>query len=177
MNYKSILFFLGIYSLLIAFLSILNIFYSIYFEFIIGLHSYITTFLISLSLGILFYFLGRNHYKDITLSNQLIYIILSFVTLPFLISIPYYLSIYDINFLNSYFESVSGFTTTGFSTIHNIDNIDKPLLLWRSSSQWIGGFLFLFATIGTIGSKQIRIKPSYLISGGASGRNFYNNFN
>ena len=177
MNYKSILFFLGIYSLLIAFLSILNIFYSIYFEFIIGLHSYITTFLISLSLGILFYFLGRNHYKDITLSNQLIYIILSFVTLPFLISIPYYLSIYDINFLNSYFESVSGFTTTGFSTIHNIDNIDKPLLLWRSSSQWIGGFLFLFPTIGTIGSKQIRIKPSYLISGGASGRNFYNNFN
>ena len=37
--------------------------------------------------------------------------------------------------------------------------------------------LFLLATIGTIGSKQIRIKPAYLISGGASGRNFYNNFN
>ena len=38
-------------------------------------------------------------------------------------------------------------------------------------------FIFLIITIGTIGSKQIKIKPSYLISGGASGRNFYNNFN
>ena len=37
--------------------------------------------------------------------------------------------------------------------------------------------VFLIATIGTIGSKQIKIKPAYLISGGASGRNFYNNFN
>ena len=37
--------------------------------------------------------------------------------------------------------------------------------------------LFLLATIGTIGSRQIRIKPAYLISGGASGLNFYNNFN
>jgi len=49
--------------------------------------------------------------------------------------------------------------------------------LWRSSSQWLGGLFFLLAVIGTIGSKQIKIKPAYLISGGASGRNFYNNFN
>jgi trk system potassium uptake protein TrkH len=72
---------------------------------------------------------------------------------------------------------VSGFTTTGFSIIQNINNIDEPLVLWRSSSQWMGGLLFLLVTIGTIGSKQIKIKPAYLISGGASGRNFYNNFN
>jgi len=86
-------------------------------------------------------------------------------------------SVYNIGLLNSYFESVSGFTTTGFSIIENVKNIDEPLMLWRSSSQWMGGLLFLLATIGTIGSKQIKIKPAYLISGGASGRNFYNNFN
>ena len=73
MNYKAIIFFLGIYSLLISLFSILNIFYSIYFEFIIGLNSYIITFLISLFFGFIFYFVGRNHYKDITLSNQLIF--------------------------------------------------------------------------------------------------------
>ena len=86
------------------------------------------------------------------------FIILSFVYVPLLISIPYFLSIYDIGFINSYFESVSGFTTTGFSIINNIANIDEPLLLWRSSSQWLGGLIFLLATIGTIGSKQIKIK-------------------
>ena len=121
--------------------------------------------------------MGRYHRKDITLTHQIISILLSFILIPCLISIPYFFSIYDIGLINSYFESVSGFTTTGFSIIHNVRNIDEPLMLWRSSSQWIGGLLFLLATIGTIGSKQIKIKPAYLISGGASGRNFYNNFN
>ena len=41
----------------------------------------------------------------------------------------------------------------------------------------MGGLLFFNVIIGTIGSKQIKIKPAYLISGGASGLNFYNNFN
>ena len=177
MNYKSILFFLGIYSLLVSLFSILNILYSIYFDFIIDLNSYLITFFISLIVGSSFYYVGRNHSKDITLTDQIIVVVLSFILIPFLISIPYVFSIYDIGLLNSYFESVSGFTTTGFSIIENVENIDEPLMLWRSSSQWLGGLLFLLATIGTIGSKQIKIKPAYLISGGASGRNFYNNFN
>ena len=120
---------------------------------------------------------GRNYGKDITLTDQIIFVVLSFILIPCLISIPYVLSIYDIGLLNSYFESVSGFTTTGFSIIEDVENIDEPLMLWRSSSQWMGGLLFLLVTIGTIGSKQIKIKPAYLISGGVSGRNFYNNFN
>ena len=177
MNYKSILFFLGIYSLLVSLFSILNILYSIYFEFVIDLNSYLITFFISLIIGSSFYYVGRFHSKDITLTDQIIFVVLSFILIPFLISIPYALSVYNIDLLNSYFESVSGFTTTGFSIIENIENIDEPLVLWRSSSQWMGGLLFLLVTIGTIGSKQIKIKPAYLISGGASGRNFYNNFN
>jgi len=177
MNYRGILFFLGIYSLLISFFSIVNIFYSIYFDFIIGLNSYLLTFFISVSLGSLFYFKGRHQRRDISLSDQIIFILLSFILIPVLISIPFVLSIYDISFLNAYFESVSGFTTTGFSILQDVNRIDEPLILWRSSSQWMGGLLFLLATIGTIGSRQIRIKPAYLIAGGASGRNFYNNFN
>ena len=177
MNYKGILFFLGIYTLVVSFFSIINIFYSVYFDFFIGLNSYIITFSTSLIIGSIFYFIGRNHNKNIELKDQIIFILLSFTLIPILISIPYNLSIYNIDPLNAYFESVSGFTTTGFSIIYNINDIDDPLLLWRSSSQWMGGFLFLLVTIGTIGSKQIRIKPAYLISGGASGLNFYNNFN
>ena len=158
MNYKGILFFLGIYSLIVSLFSILNIFYSIYFEFIIAINSYLITFSISFFLGILFFFIGRNFAKDISLLDQIVFIFLSFILIPCLTAIPYYLSIYNIDLLNSYFESVSGLTTTGFSIIYNINDIDAPLLLWRSSSQWIGGLLFLLVTIGTIGSKQIKIK-------------------
>ena len=177
MNYKAILFFLGIFSLVVSIFSILNILYTIYFDFFIDLNSYLITLFISLLIGALFCYIGYKEKKDITLTNQIFFILLSFITLPILISIPFSLSIYDINILDSYFESVSGFTATGFSVMQNINNVDEPLMLWRSSSQWIGGLLFLLVTIGTIGSKQIKIKPAYLISGGASGRNFYNNFN
>jgi len=177
MNYKSILFFLGIYSLFVSFFSFLNILYSIYFDFTLGLDSYLITLIISLLIGILFILIGRKEGKNITLTDQIIFVLLAFFFIPCLISIPYIFSIYDIGILDSYFESVSGFTATGFSIIKNVQNIDDPLALWRSSSQWLGGLLFLLATIGTIGSKQIKIKPAYLISGGASGRNFYYNFN
>ena len=177
MNYKSILFYLGVNLLLVSFFSILNILYSIYFKFFLSLDSYILTFAISLIVGSLFLYIGKNSSKDINLISQILFILINFALIPLFFSIPYYSSSYDINFINSYFESISGFTTTGFTIIKNIDNIDEPLLLWRSSSQWLGGLFFLMATIGTIGSKQIKIKPSYLISGGASGRNFYNNFN
>ncbi len=177
MNHKSILFFLGIFSLLISFSSILNIIYSIYFDFVIDVNSYLFTFLISFLVGTSFLYFGKGHGKNINLFEQITFIVISFIFIPFLISIPFYFSIYDFSFLDSYFESISGFTTTGFSIIPNVQDIDEPLLLWRSSSQWLGGLLFILAIIGTIGSKQIKISPAYLISGGASGRNFYNNFN
>ena len=175
MNYKGILFFLGIYSLFISFFFILNILYSIYFSFNFG--SYITSLSISFITGSLFCFLGRKYTKNISFFDQIILILLGFIFLPLLISFPYFLSSYDIGFLNSYFESVSGFTTTGFSIINNVEDIDEPLLLWRSSSQWLGGLFFLTAIIGTLGLKSVKIKPIYLLSGSDLGGNFYNNFN
>ena len=176
MNYKSILFFLGIYSFLVSFFCILNILYSVYF-FSSGLNSYLVTLLISLVIGSLFCFIGKGYQKNISLINQIIFIILGFILMSLLITPPYFMSNYNINLLNSYFESVSGLTTTGFSIIEDINEIDPPLLLWRSSSQWLGGLFFFIATVATLGSKQIKIKPAYLISGGVSGRNFYNKFN
>jgi len=174
MNYKGILFFLGIYSLFISFFFILNILYSIYFGF--NFTSYITSLVISLIAGSLFCFLGRKHTKNISLHDQVVLILISFIFLPLLICFPYFFSNYDISFLNSYFESVSGFTATGFSIIDNVENIDEPLLLWRSSSQWLGGLFFLIAIIGTLGLKHVKIKPIYLLSGAGLGGNFYNNF-
>ncbi len=49
--------------------------------------------------------------------------------------------------MNSYFEAISGFTSTGFSIFENIKHIDQSMILWRSSTQWIGGLYFLFSII------------------------------
>ena len=83
MNYKGILFFLGVYSLLVSVFSVLNILYSIYFDFIIDLNSYLLTFIISSVIGFLFYYVGRNRSKDIALIEQIIFILLSFILICF----------------------------------------------------------------------------------------------
>ena len=72
--------------------------------------------------------------------------------------IPFYFSGYDISFINSYFESISGLTGTGFSIFEQINNLDDPLILWRSSSQWLGGFYFLIFLVLIFSNKQINFK-------------------
>ena len=67
--------------------------------------------------------------------------------MPLVLSIPFYLSIYNLTFLNAFFEAVSGFTSTGFTIFENIKHVDQGLILWRSSTQWIGGLYFLFSII------------------------------
>jgi len=56
-------------------------------------------------------------------------------------TIPYLLS--GFTFVDSVFEAISGFSTTGLSTIHNFDTIDSSLLLWRSMTGWIGAMFFV----------------------------------
>ena len=62
--------------------------------------------------------------------------------------------------MNAFFESVSGFTSTGFSIFDNIKHIDEGLILWRSSIQWIGGLYFLFSIIFLIDIYDESLKKS-----------------
>ena len=93
--------------------------------------------------------------------RKLFLVIIGFFYFPLLISIPYYLSVYNIGFINSYFEAISGFTSTGFTIFENIKEIDEPLLIWRSGSQWLGGLYFLYSLFLLTGSSKIKIKNIY----------------
>ena len=77
MNYKGILFFLGIYSLFISFFSFLNILYSYYFHSISNLNSYIICLIASIFFGLCFCLFGRKNNKNISLSDQIILILLT----------------------------------------------------------------------------------------------------
>tara|TARA_B100002051_G_scaffold7560_1_gene6357 strand:- start:64 stop:1326 length:1263 start_codon:yes stop_codon:yes gene_type:complete len=97
-------------------------------------------------LGVVFLITKKNEIK-ITNYEKILVMIIGYITIPMIISIPFYLSINNISLLDSYFESVSGFTSTGFTIFENIKHIDKSLILWRSASQWIGGIFFLFSIV------------------------------
>ena len=116
---KFSLFFIGVFCISISFMSFLNIIYSYYFNLYLNLNSYIYSLFISLLFGSLFLF-KKNDKIKITIYQKIITVVLGYLFLPILISIPYYLSIYNISFLDCYFESISGFTSTGFSIFNNI---------------------------------------------------------
>jgi len=99
-----------------------------------------------LVIGLLFYKIKSSEKKP-TIFEKIITVLLGFFLLPLILSIPFYFSIYNLTFLNAMFETVSGFTSTGFTIFENIKHIDQGLILWRSSIQWIGGLYFLFSII------------------------------
>ena len=143
---RFILSYLGIFFILLSILSFFNIIYSYYFNLYLNIDTYFYTFLISLIVGISSFINNKIEVK-ITIYSKIFAVILGYFILPLIISIPYYFSIYNLSFLNSYFESVSGFTSTGFTVIENIKHLDQSLILWRSTSQWIGGIYFLFSIL------------------------------
>ena len=146
MNFIKLIY-LSIFCGIISILSFFNIIYSYYLNLYLNLNTYIYTFLISLILTLIFYLIKDKEEKKTSIYEKILTILLGYFFLPLIIAIPFYFSIYNLTFINSYFESISGFTSTGFTIFDNINHIDQSLILWRSSSQWVGGLYFLFSII------------------------------
>ena len=146
MNYIKLIY-LSIFCGIISILSFFNIVYSYYLNLYLNLNTYIYTFLVSIFLSLIFYISKSNDEKKTTIYEKILTILIGYFLLPLIIAIPFYFSIYNLTFINSYFEAISGFTSTGFTIFNNINHIDQSLILWRSASQWIGGLYFLFSII------------------------------
>ena len=168
MNFRAISYYLGLFCFPISFLAFINILYSSYFDYFLSIDSYITTFLISLLFGAGLLYYGKTSSKKINFIEQIFLIITVYLLTAFFISIPFYLTNNQVIFLNSFFESISGLTGTGFSTFKNIKYLDPTLILWRSSSQWIGGLYFLFFLIVIFSSKKFNYKMISLTYSGDS---------
>ncbi len=73
---------------------------------------------------------------------------------------PYLLWGGEFNFTNAWFESVSGFTTTGATILNDIEAVPKSLLFWRSSTHWLGGVgvvMFALVVMPVIGRAKLNI--------------------
>ena len=139
---KYLSFFFG----LITILSFFNLIYSYYLNLYLNLDTYYFSLIISLIISILFYKIKTLDKKP-SIFEKILTVFFGYILIPLVLSIPFYFSIYNITFLNSFFEAISGFTSTGFTIFENIKHIDQSLILWRSTTQWIGGLYFLFSII------------------------------
>ena len=151
--------YLGIFSIFISILSFLNIIYCYYFKLYLNINNFIFIFIVSLFFGSIIFFKKKN-LKKISIFQKILSVILGYLCIPLILSIPYYLIINTISFVDSYFEAISGFTSTGFTIFDNIKHLDESLILWRSSTQWLGGLYFLISIILLIDIFDKNLKKS-----------------
>ncbi len=151
--------YLSFFFALISIFSFFNIIYSYYFNLFLNLNTYYFSLILSLIVAILFYKIKSSDKKP-TIFEKILTVFLGYILIPLILSIPFYFSIYNLTFLNAFFETVSGFTSTGFTIFENIKHIDQSLILWRSSIQWIGGLYFLFSIIFLIDIYDESLKKS-----------------
>ena len=144
--YQFNIYYLRFFTTIISILCFFNILYSYYFNLYLNIDAYFYTFLISL-IPLLSFLIKSSDVKKVSIYYKIQTVILGYFILPVIIALPYYLSIYNISFIDAYFESISGFTSTGFTIFENIKHLDESIIIWRSSSQWIGGLYFLFSIL------------------------------
>jgi trk system potassium uptake protein TrkH len=99
---------------------------------------------VSAALGIL----GNNSsFKEMSVREAILSVAAAWIVASVIIGLPYIFGGITPNFLDSFFEGASGFTTTGATVIRNLGEVPRSILLWRNFSQWIGGVGIVVLTL------------------------------
>ena len=147
MNPKSIVNLFSILVLFFSFSYVFPIIVSIIFE-DGALDIFIKTLIGVSSLGILGLLLTRNIENDLSQKDGFVIIVMFWLVLSIAGSVPFYLS--GMSMIDSFFESMSGITTTGASVISNIDILPESLLFYRQLLQWMGGMGLIVLAIAVM---------------------------
>lgn len=97
--------------------------------------------------GVSLSYFCRKAGRDVSRKDGYIVVSLIWVIFSLFGSLPYMLSGYITNFTDAFYETMSGFTTTGSSILSNIESLPKSLLFWRALTHWIGGLGIVFFTV------------------------------
>lgn len=134
-----------------AALMILCLLVSIYYQeddIMSFLISIISTFLLAFILR----FMGRNANNSMSKRDAYLVVTLSWAIFSAMGTLPFLCGGYINNFTDAYFETMSGFTTTGATIIDDVERLPHGIIFWRSLTQWIGGLGIVFFTIALLPS-------------------------
>ncbi len=98
-----------------------------------------TSSLVAMAIGGLLMALTRNHVKELGKKEGYLIVTLGWLIMAFAGTMPYIFTGAIDNYTDAFFETMSGFTTTGASVVNDIEAMSKGILFWRSLTHWIGG--------------------------------------
>ena len=136
-NYKTVFFTLGILQIILGIFMLIPIITQfLYSEFD---SSFFSASIVTIIFGTLFFLSNLDHDKKLNLQQAFLLTALSWLSIAIFGSLPFVFSSVNFSFINAFFESMSGITTTGSTIIPNLENMPKGILLWRAILQWLGG--------------------------------------
>ncbi|MCD6486445.1 MAG: TrkH family potassium uptake protein [Syntrophobacterales bacterium] len=151
MNTKNILYILGALIFFLGLAMFLPLLCSLYYN-EGDSNAFVYSMAITSCIGALFYFLFKPGNGKISLTHKEGFLIVAtgwFLAATFG-SLPYMIYGALPQFCNAFFESMSGFTTTGATVIANIESLPHGILFWRSLTQWLGGMGIIILSIAIL---------------------------
>lgn len=125
------------------------------------IYAFILSITITVIAGLLMKLITRAEYQ-ISLRESFAFVSLTWILASLFGSLPFLFAGVMGNFADAFFETMSGFSTTGASILENIEELSRSILLWRSLTQWLGGmgiialFVALFPRIGVKGMQLLK---------------------
>ena len=116
------------------------------------LMAFLISLLVTFSSGFLFLYMGRDSNNSLNRREAFVVVTAAWMVFSFFGMLPFLIHGSISNVTDAFFESTSGFTTTGASIIDNVEVLPHAILFWRSLTQWIGGLGIVFFTIAILPS-------------------------
>ena len=136
-NYKTVFFTLGILQIILGVFMLIPIIVQFFYNEIDS--SFFGASIVTIIFGTLFYLSNLDHEKKLNLQQAFLLTALSWISIAIFGALPFVFSSFEFSFINAFFESMSGITTTGSTIISDLENMPKGILLWRAILQWLGG--------------------------------------
>jgi trk system potassium uptake protein TrkH len=114
------------------------------------LPAFIISTLIIIAVGIPLSYAGKRAERKLSRKDGYVVVTFAWILFSLFGMLPYYISGFIPDITNAFFETMSGFTTTGASILDDIESLPHGLLFWRSMTQWIGGMGIVIFTIAVL---------------------------
>lgn len=138
MNYKMVIYTIGRVVLLEAALLVLPMVVSLLYGENCAL-SFALTIVVALATGALLTLLCRGEHGSSSIKDGFMIVALTWIVLSAIGALPFVFSGEIPRYVDAFFETVSGFTTTGATILPDVEALSKGMLFWRSFTHWIGG--------------------------------------
>ena len=114
------------------------------------LNSFLLSSAITAFVGVIMLAIGRGAEKSLNRRDGYVIVSVAWIAFSFFGMLPYYIGGYIPSVTDAFFETMSGFSSTGATIMNNIESMPHGILFWRAMTQWIGGLGSVCCTIAVL---------------------------